>query len=179
MDDGVTGNRGWPIHVKQWSLDIPVTEMTGLWHLEGEEVSILGDGNVFPPQVVTNGRITLPVPVTRCHIGLPYTARAKTLPLTTPQAVIEGRRKRVSGIAVRMEKTRGVQSGVALDRLYAMKERTNELPGLPTRMINGVKHQLVSTSWDDNGQTYFVQTDPLPVTILSVVQEVEVGDDPD
>ena len=37
----------------------------------------------------------------------------------------------------------------------------------------------LQSNWDENGQTYFVQSDPLPATILSYVQEVEVGDDPD
>lgn len=179
MDDGSTGTRGHPINSRLWTLDLPVTVIEGLWHLEGEEVSILGDGNVFPPQVVTNGRITLPQAVTRCHIGLPFTARAKTLPLTTQGAVIEGRRKIVNALALRLNKTRGMKSGRSLDELYEMRERTDELPGLPTRMINGVKHQIISTNWNEDGQTYFVQTDPLPVTLLSVVAEVEVGDDPD
>jgi hypothetical protein len=179
MDDGTTGDRGHPINIKQWTLDIPLQKMTGLWHLEGETVSILGDGNVFPQQVVTNGIINLPVGVTRCHIGLPFTARAKTLPLTTQGATIEGRRKIVNALALRLNRTRGLQTGRSLDELYEMKERTNEEPGLPTRMINGVKHQIISTNWDENGQTYFVETDPLPVTLLSIVAEVEVGDDPD
>lgn len=177
MDDGETGRRGWPVNIKQWTLDIPTKVMTGLWHLEGETVSILGDGSVFPPQVVTNGRITLPEYVTRCHIGLAYTARAKTLPPTSSQGVIEGKRKTVNSIAVRLDKTRGVKSGRALDELYPMRERKNEVPGLPTEMINGIEHQIISTNWDDNGQTYMVQTDPLPVTILSVIQELDIGDD--
>jgi len=179
MDDGVTGSRGQPINVKQWTLDLPRTRMTGLWHLEGETVSILGDGNVFPPQVVVNGTVTLPQAVTKCHIGLAFTARAKTLPITTQKAVVEGRRKIVNALALRLARTRGLKKGRSLDELYEMRERTDENPGLPTRMINGIKHEIISTNWDENGQTYFVQTEPLPVTLLSVVAEVEVGDDPD
>jgi hypothetical protein len=179
IDDGVSGSRGKPVRSQQWTLDKPTNVITGLWHLEGEEVSILGDGSVLPSQTVENGRLTLPIYVTRCSIGLRYTARAKTLPLTSTDAIIEGRRKRVTGIGVRVDKSRGLHSGYSLDQLYAIKERTSEAPGLPTRMISGVEHLMVSTNWDDNGQTYFVQSDPLPVTILSIVQEVEVGDDPD
>ena len=47
INDGIN-NRGQPVTVQQWTLDIPTFVMQGLWHLEGELVSILGDGNVFP-----------------------------------------------------------------------------------------------------------------------------------
>lgn len=179
MDDGLTGTRGHPANIRLWTLDLPRKVITGLWHLEGETVSILGDGNVFPQQVVVNGTVTLSVGVTRCHVGLPFTARARTLPLVVPNANVEGRRKKINGIALRLQNTRGLTNGRDLNSLYPMKERTTEQPGLPTRMINGIKHQLISSNWNEDGQTYFVQTDPLPVTILSTIVEVEIGDDPD
>lgn len=179
LDDDAADVRCQPVNSNQWSLDVPVSTLTGLWHLEGEVVSILADGSVFVQETVVNGSITLPTSVTRFHAGLPFTVRAKTLPLTTPNAVTEGRRKIVNALAIRLAKTRGLQVGRALDELYSMRERINEVPGLPTQLINGVHHQIISTNWDENGQTYFVQTDPLPVTLLSVVTEVEVGDDPD
>ena len=178
INDGIN-KRGQPITVQQWTLDVPKTVMQGLWHLEGELVSILGDGNVFPQQVVVNGSVTLPSPVTRCIIGIPFTCRAKSLPITTPQGVIEGRRKRVTGLALRLDRSRGLQAGRAQDNLYPIRERSTELLGQPTRMINGQTYIMTQSNWDENGQTYFVQSDPLPATILSYVQEVEVGDDPD
>ena len=169
----------FPVNEGNWTLDIATTTLGGLWHLEGETVSILGDGNVFPPQEVVNGSITLSHAVTRAIVGLPYTCRAKTLPLIVPDAGIEAKRKRIVGIAVRLDKSRGLKFGRALDNLYPMRERTTEAMGRPTRLINGIKYQFISTNWDENGQTYFVQNDPLPVTLLSLVTDMEVGDEPD
>lgn len=179
MDNGTSGTRGQPINSRQWTLDLPTDFITGLWHLEGETVSILGDGKVLESQVVVDGTIMLSEPVTRCHVGLPFTARAKTLPLTTQGAVIEGRRKVVNAVAVRLDKTRGMKQGRNLDELYGLGEQAKRLSALPTQMINGIEHTIISTNWDDNGQTYFTQTDPLPVTILSIIAEAEVGDDPE
>ncbi len=167
----------WP--TTDWSLDAAITELSGLWHLEGEEVAILADGNVFPRQVVADGTVTLPQPVTRAIVGLPYRCQARSLPVTVPNAAIESRRKRIVGIGVRLDKSRGLSNGLTLDQLYPMRERTDEPMGRPTRLVNGIKYQMISTNWDENGQTYFVLDDPLPVTILSLVFDMEVGDDPE
>ena len=169
----------FPIEEGDWTLDTPTATLSGLWHLEGETVSILGDGNVFPAQEVVNGSITLSHPVSRAIVGLPYTCRAKTLPVIVPDAGIESKRKRVVGLAVRLDKSRGLKYGRTLDHLYDMRERTNEAMGRPTRLVNGIHYQFISTNWDEDGQTYFVQENPLPITLLSLVTDIEVGDEPD
>lgn len=169
----------FPILEGSWTLDTATTTLFGLWHLEGEEVSILGDGSVFPRQIVTNGRIELDHPVSRAIIGLPFRCRARTLPLIVPNAGIEAKRRRVVGVAVRLDKSRGLKVGYSLDNLYEMRERTTEPMGTPTRLVNGVKYQLISSDWNSEGQSYFVLDDPLPVNILSLVFDMEVGDDPD
>jgi hypothetical protein len=163
----------------QWTADTPVSTLSGLDHLEGETVSILGDGNVFEPLVVENGSIDLPVAVTRAIVGLAFTCRAKTLPMIAPGVTIESKRKRIAGIGIRLDKSRGIKYGPSLDRLSAMRERSTEPYGHPIRLVNGMKYQLTYSQWDEEGQTYFVQTDPLPVNILSIVSDIEVGDEPD
>jgi len=171
--------RTFPVPSGEWTLDEKVTTLSGLWHLEGEEVAILGDGNVFPRQTVVNGTITLPVGVTRAIVGLPYTCKGKTLPIIVPDAGIEAKRKRIVGIAARLTRSRGLQYGDAYDRTYEMKERTDEAWGQPTRLQDGIRYQHIGTTWDENGHTYFKLEDPLPVTLLSLVSDIEVGDEPD
>jgi hypothetical protein len=63
--------------------------------------------------------------------------------------------------------------------MYPMRERSDENYGRPVRMVGGMKYQLVHTEWNEDGQTYFVQDEPLPVNILSIVSDIEVGDEPD
>lgn len=169
----------FPVPSGEWTMDAGSTTLSNLWHLEGEVVSILGDGNVFPQQIVVDGKITIPQPVTRAIVGLPFACQAKTLPMIIPEQGIEGKRKRIVGLAVRLDKSRGLKYGRSLDNLYEMRERTTEAMGTPTRLVNGIKYQMISSNWDENGQTYFVLTDPLPVTLLSLVSDVEVGDDGD
>lgn len=172
-------DRAYTFPSDTWTLDIPTTSLSGLDHLEGETVSILGDGNVFPQQVVVNGSITLPNAVTRAIVGLPFSCRAKTLPLIVPDAGIEGKRKRIVAVMPRLVNSRGLRIGDSYDHTYEMPERTTEMWGRPTALQDGIHHQSIGTTWDEEAFTYFLLNDPLPVTLLSVVQDVEIGDEPD
>lgn len=172
-------DRAFTYPESDWTLDAAVTSISGLGHLEGEEVAILGDGNVMPRQVVEDGAITLPNAVTRAIIGLPFKCRAKTLPLIVPDAGIEGRRKRIVAVSPRLINSRGLKIGDSYDHLYDMKERTVEAWGQPTALQDGVHHQTLGTTWDEEAFTYFELEDPLPVTLLSLAQDMEVGDEPE
>lgn len=162
-----------------WDIGQPQTVFGGLWHLEGETVQILGDGNVFTPQVVSSGHVTLSDPVTQVIIGLGYTCIGKSLPTVISGQAAEGRRKRTVGIATRLDRSRGLKVGRALNAVYEMKERVNESLGQPTALFDGIRYTILSTSWTEDNQTYFVQDQPLPATLLGFVLDMEVGDDTD
>lgn len=162
-----------------WTLDTPVSSVSGLWHLEGETVAILADGNVMPNRVVVDGAVTLDYPATKVVVGLPYTCIARNLPITSQQGVVEDKRKRLTGIAARIHDTRGLKVGRTLNQLRPMKERTNEALGEPTRLIRDMKYVAIESAFDKNGQSYFVQEFPLPATLLAYVQNLEIGDDDD
>lgn len=162
-----------------WTLDTPVSSVTGLWHLEGQTVQILADGNVHAEKVVTDGSVTLDAPATAVTVGLKFSAVAKTLPPVAPNVVIEARRKRNVAVAARLKDSRGIKIGRELDRLYPMKERTTEAFGEPTLLQQGIRPLPIDPTWTEEGQFYMVVEDPLPATILGYVQDMEVGDDPD
>lgn len=161
-----------------WTLDEPISSVTGLWHLEGQKVKILADGNVLADQVVTNGSINFSQPSTRIIIGLGYRCIVKTLPPTINGAVVEGKVKRNVGVKARLADSRGLKVGNALkaSKLYPMKERTDEAYAEPTRLQNGVRELLVEAEFNYEAQLYYVQDYPLPATILSLVTDMVVGD---
>lgn len=162
----------------EWALDAPFSSVTGLWHLEGEEVAILADGNVKPNATVTNGTVSLSSPATKVTVGLPFQCVAQTLPPTSATEIIEGKRKNIIGSAVRVHDSRGLKVGSSLDKLYEMKERTVELYGEPVELQRSNKYILIAADWDENGQTYYVQDYPLPASVLGLVTDLDVGDDP-
>lgn len=57
-----------------------------------------------------------------------------------------------------------------------MRERTDEPYGQAIRLQTGMKHMLIDSVFDDNGQTYYVQDQPLPATVIGLVTRAEVGD---
>lgn len=160
----------------EWTLDAPITSVTGLWHLEGETVGILGDGSVQPEAVVTDGSVTLPVACSRIIIGLPYKCILQPLPPTAEGTTIEGKRKIIKGFKGRVYNSRALKAGTRLNHLYAAKERTDEAYAEPTRLQSGVKSYLLDGSFTTEGQFYIVQEDPLPATILGFVTDVVLGD---
>lgn len=166
-----------PLASGEWTLDAETTVIRGLWHLEGETVAVLGDGSVFNNQVVTNGQITLEAAATRVVIGIPYSCIAQTLPAIARTAIIEGKKKRIVGLAFRRLETLGVEVGRTLDTLQGIKDRTVETYGEPVQLKTDVKYRPISTKWDENGQTYIVQHNPLPASILGLVSDMELGDE--
>lgn len=163
-----------------WTMDAPVTAISGLWHLEGDTVNCLVDGNVVEGLVVSGGGLTLPEAGTTVHIGLKYTCTARTLPLTAGVSPpIEARRKRVVGSVPRLHETNGLKAGTSLDKLYDARERTAEIMGEPNNPLNGLTVILHESLWDDSGQVYYVQDKPLPASIIGLVLDTEIGDDSD
>lgn len=162
-----------------WTMDTPVTEVSGLDHLEGETVVGLQDGNVFS-DVVLNGRITGMKDATRVIVGLKFVCMAKTLPLTATDQPIEARRKRSVGAVINRLQTRGIEVGTDFIHMYPMKERQNEVMGEAIVLQDGSKYIHVGPmSWDIEAAICIRQSEPLPATIRAMVLDVEVGDDPD
>ncbi len=170
-------NRPLSIIAGQWTLDTPVTVISGLGHLEGEVVTGVMDGNVITPQKVINGKITLETAATRVIVGLGYECLMQTLPPTTQETTIEARRKRLVGTGIRVAVTRGLKHGATLDAMYEMKDRTIESYGEAIPLLNKMEYIIIEDDFDENGQTFYQQTYPLPATILGHVFDIEVGDD--
>lgn len=57
------------------------TTITGLSHLEGETVQVVGDGAVMEEKTVSSGSITLERAVTTAQVGLGYTTLIRPMPL--------------------------------------------------------------------------------------------------
>lgn len=155
----------------------PATTISGLNHLEGKTVSILGDGAVFPQQVVIGGKITLDQPVSIANIGLPYTSDLYTLPVG-PQldaAFAQGNVKNVDKAYVRVNRSGGIFVGPNADELVQAKQRTTEPYGSPPALISDVVEVVLDPEWGTGGQVLIRQVDPLPLTIVSLTLDITVG----
>jgi hypothetical protein len=153
-----------------------VTTVAGLNHLEGESVIILADGNVIDGKSVSIGAITLSTPASRIHVGIQVVADIETLDVEAPEGTIQGKRKKLTEVTVRFEKSRGLLIGPNKDLLVEMKQRENEPMGAPTTLLTGDKRITLKPSWNSNGRLLLRQVNPLPMTILAIVPDLQVGD---
>jgi hypothetical protein len=163
----------------EWTIGPESTTISNLHHLEGETVTILADGNVVKDLTVSSGQVTLPNAASKTVVGIGYECIGQNLPLTVDGAVIQARRKDVIGLALKVNKTRGLEYGTSLDNLYEIKERTNEAMGTAIALRTTTDYVAVTSGMNKDGQTYFVQRNPLPARVLGLVTTMEIGDDPD
>ncbi|SMF64690.1 hypothetical protein SAMN06265365_12329 [Tistlia consotensis] len=160
------------------SYDGPATrELSGLGHLEGETVAILADGGVQPRQVVTGGRISLQTAAERVHVGLPYEATIETLPVTLSDPAAAAKRLRIHRVLLRVLAARGVRVGPGggAGELVEVKQRAGEPYGTPTRPFTGQIGLNVAPEWADDTTILVRQSDPLPITVLGMTAELEIG----
>lgn len=151
--------------------ETPFTRLGGLSHLEGLCVGVLADGNVLSPQVVKNGEITLPRAVTCAHAGLLFTAELATLPpaLAYADGTAADRKKRFSGVSVKLLDSRGGQIGTDETHLTELLQRSDEPFNAPIALKTGDYVMSLSGSHTLSPSVIFRQKDPLPVTLLSLI----------
>lgn len=184
-----------PFASGQWSIAFPITTVEGLDHLEGMTVSILADGVVVAPQVVTGGSIVLPQPATSIVVGLGFTAQLQTLYLEIPGGVtVQGRRKTIYNLSFRVQNTAGpVEIGAnqpdqSVQPDGAMVPWTNmapvetplgnQSPLQPFGLFTGDMYGDVSDSLGGTrGQVCVQQRNPVPLTVLNLVPWAQLQDD--
>ncbi len=152
--------------------------LTNLGHLEGEEVDILIDGSVHPPQKVKNSRVILNYPGWKVHAGFQYKSLLQPMRLEvgSQNGTAQTKRKRIMGVNLRLQHTLGGKVCVGDDR----KDRYERLPGHKAPVTAGTPPKLVNTDVDitlaggfeREGLFTVCQDDPLPMTLVCCVPRV-------
>ena len=155
--------------------------VTGLDHLEGEEVAVYGDGAVYANQTVVNGTIT--VDATYIHtliIGLPYRYRLQPMRLdvNSSMGTSQGMTKKITTVIVNFFKTLGtaygtIRDGVA-DMLYDIEWRTTEAYDSPPALFTGSKELFVDGGFDTEDPIVLEGESPEPCVIRSIIVESDI-----
>jgi len=157
----------------------PADEISGLGHLEGEEVSVLADGNVVNGLTVSGGSITLPFEASLVHIGLPYSCTLETLDYDLQiegANTIHNRERNVNNVTIKLKDTRELNIGADEDSLEEQPFRTDEEAGEPTRLFSGDKDIPLQAGVNGEAVVMIKNNDPLPIEVLSIIADLEVGD---
>jgi hypothetical protein len=164
----------------------PANNVTGLQHLEGQVCAVLGDGAVIyngDPAgaqaanfTVTAGGtfpVDFPASYANIHVGLRIIADLETLDLDVEGGNVRDKMKGVGPVQLLIDRSsRTFQAGPdsAHLRAYApptwepgADEFTGQVEISPTKVLNKY------------GRVFVRQSDPLPLTILGIIPNVELG----
>ena len=162
-----------------------IQTLTGLDHLEGKTVSILNNGSVGSPRVVTGGQIELQFPTTKCTVGLPIESAWQSMRFEggAQDGVGQGKSKRVSAVVFRLEKTgAGLQYGKGtIDKefnqgLFAqlpVRETTDDMDAPPSLLDGDTYRQPIDGGSDQQYMLRVEHSEPVPCTIISIILTVD------
>jgi len=146
--------------------------ITGLDHLEGEEVSVLADGSYLGEFVVDGGGITLPDAYSYIVVGKKYTSELETIDLNIPSKNVMFRYKNIHTVNVKTEKSSTYQIGE-----YSTNLKYEYYDIAPSFNVgdfasNSIK---VSNNWSKPSNIVIKKDHPLPLNINCIEVEFSVG----
>ncbi len=154
--------------VREVDIATGVTTITGLEHLEGETVKVTSGGSVVATETVSSGSITLSEDVFVYAVGKGYESTLVPMDLD-----IEGTglatTKRINRAIVNLHETIGGKMG----------RDTDHLEDIPTgsSLFSGFKEIDISGGYSRDTDITIKQTDPLPMTVLSITYDLGASRD--
>lgn len=172
----------WPtldaIPANGWKMT--VTTVSGFDHLEGQEIELWINGSAHPARTVTSGSITLDVPASKVHGGLPCHGVLQPMPLEAAAAdgTAQGKTGRISKCVIRFDDTAGARYGkdedVVLDRVELRSGGTLMDQALP--LFTGDKVVDWPRGYDGQALITIVADTPGPCTVVALMPQFTVSD---
>lgn len=175
--------------ISDWKM--AVDTFVGLWHLEGQTVSVFGDrvvvASALNPQyetqyTVTDGAITLigEQRLGQAVVGLPVTADLSTLDIDPPEdGRFAARTKLISSVAVRVAESRSFWIGTnapddddedPIQGLYEPKIRQDETYDDPMALTTGIVKVRTRSRMNRRGRVFIRVMEPTPVSVIEIVE---------
>ena len=157
----------------------PTTIITGLDHLEGEQVTILADGSTHSNKQVSSGSITLDRSANTIQIGLGYESILQTMRIEAgaQQGVAQSRIKRIHEITLRLFRSVGLEVGSNLSDMEIIPFRTtSDTMDVATLEFSGDKRIEFRGDFDTDGHIFIRQSQPLPTNVIGIYPRVTTNE---
>lgn len=178
-DDGSNINgTAYTAYISGGKVNKKVTAISGLGHLEGETVRILGDGGILADEIIASGAITADEAVSVAQIGLPYKHKLETLKISSgnPLGTILGKIKRIYGIVFDLLNAHTLSFGRDSSELQTIDFRTVTMPmDTATPFYTGEWYAEFPGNWTRDARIYLESDDPVPFTLLAIAPEIDVN----
>ncbi len=154
----------------------PASSFSGLDHLEGQTVSVLADGAPAGLFEVSGGNLTIDYPASTLQIGLPTkSVLAPMRPETgTKEDTSQGRLKAYAEVVIRVDQSRGGAVGPSETQADNLPYPLLETPfDTAPPLFTGDVKVVYPGGWTSDADLYIVQTEPLPLTVVAIMPELE------
>jgi hypothetical protein len=169
---------GYSSYISGGTVRGAVTTISGLSHLEGETVQILGNGAVQASQTVSSGSITLPTRASIVHVGLGYTSELETQRLEGGSAdgISQGKIRRIHEVILRLYRSLGGEIGRVDGNIDQppFRDSSDAMNAAPALFTGDLRVDF-SEGYDRKGTIYLRQQQPLPYTILGMFAHMKVN----
>ena len=148
-----------------------VGTITGLSHLEGETIQVVGDGLVQKDQTVVSGSITLDTKAARVHVGYKYNSDCRLLNFDAGSATgtALGKSQRTNRVGLSLDRTVDVKVGRDFTTMFSAR------PG-KTDLFTGILTVQTNADYQLGNKICLRQDSPLPGTILAVMPGLTTQD---
>ncbi|MDS1138580.1 hypothetical protein [Nitratireductor indicus] len=157
------------------------TTLSGLDHLEGENVYVWGTGGKQGPYVVSSGSITLGAAVTVACVGLPYSSVMETL---SPEAAAQGgtaqtRLGHITEAFLRVNRSMNGKCGPSDGNLETVQygQSIDEAGnyGDASELYTGDVRVPISMKWERQKRIRVQHDEPTPFHLLGLITEIRVN----
>jgi hypothetical protein len=156
----------------------PASTFSGLDHLEDALVDVLADGAVTPQRTVIAGAVGTDAPASKVHVGLGYRSLLQTMRVEAGSegGTAQSQIKRIHRVTCRFLDVVGALVGPSLDKLDRIAFRRPSMlmnQAIPAQTLDaGIPFP---SGYDQDGYICVMQDQPLPMTLLSIVAELQTN----
>ena len=155
------------------------TTLSGLDHLEAENMHIITNGSTHTNQTVASGAVSLTRSTTKAHVGLPFASTLQTMRLEAgaTDGTAQGKVKRIDEVTVRLYRTVNALVGGDTSTLDRISFRSGADPmdaAIP--LFTGDKQIELPSGFDQDGYVVVQQDLALPMTLIAVIARAQTFD---
>lgn len=145
-------------------------------HLPKTKIGVLADGRYYEKiQTDEGGNFTIPQEASYIIAGLPYTMTVElpNLEINTKTGTIQGRKKKVSAVTLRLNNSLGGRVGI--EKTNTLPIKYDEFSEQDVTLYSGDKHvTMPNKGFELTGRTVITSDEPYPFNLSAVMREVEL-----
>lgn len=146
-------------------------------YLAGTTVGVLADGRYYKNIYVDEeGNFTIPAMAKTMRVGLPYSMKVQVprVEMNTSQGTVQGRRKKVTGVTLRIVQSLGGRAGIEETNTDEIKY--DELSAQTVSLYSGDKEvTMPNPGFELTGGVYLQTDEPYPFTLAAIVRKVVIS----